>query len=208
MEAVLRSLRNMTVPKLSQVHSGVGVNIVLKEHQRTGKITTGQVADILTRGDHPRGIKVRLRSGHIGRVQSLSSVHFQGQRNEQCSTSPSRPSSRDSDQNLQPNPLHSSRLPAARADSTRYSISTDRGRLSIQSVYREDAVPTDSRSLADYIKAPRKAAPPKPFATDTDTTLQSQMTTEFPSLDSALIAAILADYPGEAEARDVLQSLS
>ena len=29
------------------------------------------VQDVLTRGDHPRGIKVRLRDGRVGRVQRL-----------------------------------------------------------------------------------------------------------------------------------------
>jgi hypothetical protein len=29
------------------------------------------VVDLLTRGDHPRGVKVRLRDGRVGRVQKL-----------------------------------------------------------------------------------------------------------------------------------------
>ena len=31
----------------------------------------GIVGELLTRGDHPRGIKVRLRDGRVGRVQGL-----------------------------------------------------------------------------------------------------------------------------------------
>lgn len=63
----------MAVPRMTEIRPGIHVNIVLKADQRTGKLTGGQVSDILTRGDHPRGIKVRLTDGQIGRVQSLSS---------------------------------------------------------------------------------------------------------------------------------------
>ncbi len=51
---------------------GVEVLIVLKRDQRTGKLTRGKVKDILTRSkNHPRGIKVRLEDGRIGRVQEI-----------------------------------------------------------------------------------------------------------------------------------------
>ncbi|SDG62686.1 YwbE family protein [Desulfosporosinus hippei] len=56
----------------SNIHSGITVNIVLKEDQRTGKRTRGIVKDILTNSQkHPRGIKVRLEDGQIGRVQEI-----------------------------------------------------------------------------------------------------------------------------------------
>jgi uncharacterized repeat protein (TIGR03833 family) len=66
-------LNTMAVPRMTEIRPGIHVNIVLKADQRTGKLTRGQVSDILTRGDHPRGIKVRLTDGQIGRVQSLFS---------------------------------------------------------------------------------------------------------------------------------------
>lgn len=45
---------------------------MLKEDQRTGKLTEGVVRDILTKGStHPHGIKVRLESGLVGRVKSV-----------------------------------------------------------------------------------------------------------------------------------------
>ena len=51
---------------------GVELLIVLKRDQRTGKLTRGIVKDILTRSrKHPRGIKVRLEDGRIGRVQEI-----------------------------------------------------------------------------------------------------------------------------------------
>lgn len=51
---------------------GSKVAIVQKQHQRTGQLTEGIVKDILTSSAiHPRGIKVRLVSGIIGRVQQI-----------------------------------------------------------------------------------------------------------------------------------------
>ena len=61
------------VPTVTQVTPGASVNIVLKKDQPTGRQVTGTVKDLLTRGDHHRGIKVRLTDGRIGRVQSLAS---------------------------------------------------------------------------------------------------------------------------------------
>ncbi|RFU76590.1 hypothetical protein TARUN_5676 [Trichoderma arundinaceum] len=60
-----------TVPTSRQVVSGAAVFIILKEDQPTGRETQGIVQDVLTSGDHPRGIKVRLRGGQIGRVQRV-----------------------------------------------------------------------------------------------------------------------------------------
>lgn len=63
---------HQTVPRTTQVVPGAPVNIVLKADQRTGRQVSGLVRDVLTRGDHPRGIKVRLADGRIGRVQSMA----------------------------------------------------------------------------------------------------------------------------------------
>jgi len=54
------------------VRVGDTVEIVEKQNQRSGKRTTGVVADLLTSSPfHPHGIKVRLRSGAVGRVQAI-----------------------------------------------------------------------------------------------------------------------------------------
>ena len=54
------------------IHIGANVSIVEKHNQRTGELTTGIVKTILTNSSsHPHGIKVRLESGQIGRVQSI-----------------------------------------------------------------------------------------------------------------------------------------
>ncbi len=54
------------------IKAGVEVDIVLKQDQASGKLTRGIVADILTNSQfHPHGIKVRLESGEVGRVQEI-----------------------------------------------------------------------------------------------------------------------------------------
>lgn len=59
-------------PLRRDITPGTAVKIVQKHHQRSGELTEGIVKDILTRSpSHPHGIKVRLRSGEVGRVQEL-----------------------------------------------------------------------------------------------------------------------------------------
>jgi len=58
------------------IKPGLQVNIVLKKDQRTGKLTGGIVKDVLTKSPkHSRGIKVRLESGEIGRVQEIKDIN-------------------------------------------------------------------------------------------------------------------------------------
>jgi uncharacterized repeat protein (TIGR03833 family) len=57
----------------SLIKPGLKVSIVLKQDQRTGKLTEGIVKDILTNSaTHPHGIKVRLIDGKVGRVKAIS----------------------------------------------------------------------------------------------------------------------------------------
>lgn len=54
------------------IKPGLTVDIVLKQDQREGKRTRGIVKDILTSSaKHPHGIKVRLETGEVGRVQEI-----------------------------------------------------------------------------------------------------------------------------------------
>lgn len=58
--------------KRSDIKPGVAVKIVQKQHQRSGQLTDGIVKDLLTKSPtHPHGIKVRLESGIVGRVQEI-----------------------------------------------------------------------------------------------------------------------------------------
>ncbi|TKI87594.1 YwbE family protein [Bacillus mycoides] len=62
----------MNGQKRSNISSGLEVDLVLKQDQRTGKLTRGIVKDILTNSpSHPHGIKVRLQDGQVGRVQNI-----------------------------------------------------------------------------------------------------------------------------------------
>ena len=59
-----QSRKNITV--------GCEVEIVQKNHQRTGELTSGFVQRILTKSpQHTHGIKVMLETGEVGRVKSV-----------------------------------------------------------------------------------------------------------------------------------------
>ena len=55
-----------------EIRPGLRVDIVLKQDQRTGRLTRGVVKDVLTKSSyHPHGIKVRLETGEVGRVKEV-----------------------------------------------------------------------------------------------------------------------------------------
>ena len=55
-----------------EIEIGLEVEIVLKKDQKTGTLTRGVVAKILTNSSsHPHGIKVLLEDGQVGRVQKI-----------------------------------------------------------------------------------------------------------------------------------------
>jgi uncharacterized repeat protein (TIGR03833 family) len=69
----------MPVTKRTDLKPGMKVQIVEKQHQRTGLITEGVVMRILTKSfTHPHGIKVMLSDGRVGRVQAVLLVLCQG----------------------------------------------------------------------------------------------------------------------------------
>jgi uncharacterized repeat protein (TIGR03833 family) len=56
----------------ANIKSGTKVKIVLKQDQRSGKLTEGIVDRLLTNSPtHPHGIKVKLVSGDVGRVKEI-----------------------------------------------------------------------------------------------------------------------------------------
>ncbi|HWQ49256.1 MAG TPA: YwbE family protein [Methanosarcina sp.] len=56
----------------ANIKEGISVGIVLKQDQKTGKITQGVVKRILTNSStHPHGIKVQLTDGQVGRVKEI-----------------------------------------------------------------------------------------------------------------------------------------
>jgi uncharacterized repeat protein (TIGR03833 family) len=168
----------MAVPRMTEIRPGINVNIVLRADQRTGKLTSGQVSDILTRGDRPRRIKVRLINGLIGRVQSL------------CS-----PSSSES-ANAEP-VVQSTQGTAPRARNIQ-----DDYRLG-----PEPAAASSLLCYVRAPKRRKRKGGGVEKAVD-DMTPQLQLEGEFPKLDSALIAAILSDHEFDlSSARATLSSL-
>lgn len=58
--------------KRTDIRLGSQVKIVKKENQRSGTLTEGIVASILTSSEeHPHGIKVKLQDGSVGRVKVI-----------------------------------------------------------------------------------------------------------------------------------------
>jgi len=57
----------MNGTKRENIKQGAQVRVVIKQDQRSGKLTEGVVKDILTNSPtHPHGIKVRLEGGIVG----------------------------------------------------------------------------------------------------------------------------------------------
>lgn len=54
------------------IQIGSEVEVVQKNHQRSGELTNGFVKRILTKSpSHPHGIKVMLEDGTVGRVKKV-----------------------------------------------------------------------------------------------------------------------------------------
>jgi uncharacterized repeat protein (TIGR03833 family) len=54
----------------NNIKIGAEVEIIQKNHQRSGELTAGIVKRILTNSsNHPHGIKVMLVTGEVGRVK-------------------------------------------------------------------------------------------------------------------------------------------
>ncbi|PLX28616.1 hypothetical protein C0581_01785 [Candidatus Parcubacteria bacterium] len=62
----------MNGTKRANIKPGIHVAITLKKDQGTDRLLDGVVKDILTSSpNHHRGIKVRLVTGEVGRVQII-----------------------------------------------------------------------------------------------------------------------------------------
>ena len=56
----------------TNIRPGIEVQVVMKQDQRSGKLTSGEVERLLTKSNyHPHGIKVQLTSGEVGRVKKI-----------------------------------------------------------------------------------------------------------------------------------------
>ncbi|MEJ6681151.1 MAG: YwbE family protein [Flavobacteriales bacterium] len=62
----------MSGTERKNIDLGLEVEIVQKNHQRSGELTKGHVMKILTKSPkHPHGIKVMLDTGVVGRVKNI-----------------------------------------------------------------------------------------------------------------------------------------
>ena len=62
----------MSGTQRNKLKTGLNVSVVQKQHQRSGELTRGDIARILTNSpNHPHGIKVKLESGIVGRVKII-----------------------------------------------------------------------------------------------------------------------------------------
>ena len=62
----------MTGTRREDIKPGVAVMVELTEDKRSGRLTGGRVAEVLTTAPiHPHGIKVKLDSGKVGRVKQI-----------------------------------------------------------------------------------------------------------------------------------------
>ena len=133
--------------------------------------------------------------------------------------------------------MQSLSVPSERSTSSIVSVNTPTGRLSSDTYHTEPGLsqsyvraegssghgasyaadvvrgqhptPLESCSLADYIRNPVSPLPASASDNEVEEpAIQARMEAEFPKLDSALIAAILADYSDYAEAKSVLSTLS
>lgn len=187
----------MSVPPASQLRPGMSVSIVLKADQPTGKLTPGVISDILTRGNHPRGVKVRLTTGQIGRVQSIGTG---------SAAAEARSFSQEAEGHASDVQIGRHRRPRG-------------NRRVAQAAATEGEMPSsEGLSLLDYVRTPSsraRAANARIQDQVLDTIadperisdVQKQLQAEFPNLDSALVAAILSDYTDTNEARAILRSL-
>ncbi|SFE02479.1 conserved hypothetical protein [Lentibacillus persicus] len=63
----------MSGTRRENIKIGQKVQVVRKQDQRTGKLTEGVVARLLTNSaTHPHGIKVKLEDGTVGRVKEIA----------------------------------------------------------------------------------------------------------------------------------------
>lgn len=66
----------MPITNHDQIQIGTLVQVVQKQDQRSGKLTQGIVSRILTNShNYPRGIKVMLEGGIVGRVMVINPIN-------------------------------------------------------------------------------------------------------------------------------------
>jgi uncharacterized repeat protein (TIGR03833 family) len=216
----------MSVPSYSQISRGMEVSIILKEDQPTGRQVQGIVEDVLTQHDHPRGVKVLLMDGRVGRVQEVlnsgytSATPFSSQQHDTAVPDPqnwqahtSYPSGHTfshtqhsavpDPQSLQAHTTFPSGYVSARTAQQQPPY-TDSRPTTIGAFDDSPNVPPEERSeQMEYLQSYENSKP-----TTEDDTNQATLQREFPNIDSSLIAAIYGDSKSLSTTREMLQELN
>ncbi|CCG82896.1 protein of unknown function [Taphrina deformans PYCC 5710] len=201
------------VPSHASIHRGSLVSIVLKADQGTGRQVTGQVSDLLTRGNHPRGVKVRLLDGRVGRVQSLvmpsDAFNTTGQGQGQ-GRGYSSGGGGGGGYGQVPAPYTGGYDPRPpQQDSSSWSAQTQTG-YGGQDGFRGHGNegerfidPSERSEQVEYLQSYEDARPPTQEERD-----RATLQRDFPSLDGSLVAAIYTDNEGNLSAcRELLQAI-
>jgi len=65
----------VTGTRRDDIRPGITVMVELSEDKRSGRLTGGRVAEVLTTAPiHPHGIKVKLENGQVGRVKQIITI--------------------------------------------------------------------------------------------------------------------------------------
>jgi len=217
----------MPVTSYNSLKPGQFVSIVLKADQRTGKQVQGTVAQLLTRHNHPRGIKVKLSDGRVGRVQQIlpqssNQVHTSTSRNMSSNNPWADAPSQGSPHNAQQQPQQNqgqrfypnyNQSPGDQPQQNQYQqhqggYSAPQGPPPSQGVRRSAteqllAQEGDRAAQVEHMQQYEANAPQSE-----DDRNQAELQKQFPTIDSSLIAAIYNERkPDMAEIRELLQEL-
>lgn len=211
----------MPVTQYNQVKPGQIVSIVLKADQRTGRQVQGTVSQLLTRHNHPRGIKVKLTDGRVGRVQKIGGNMSNSNTNPWAdATSQGNPYASSDQQQSGLNQTYFANDSSNQHQQTSYGHIPNQG--SQQQGYSAPQGPPPSqgvrRSDTDQLLAQQSDAGAQVETmqqyesharqTDDDRN-QADLQKQFPNIDSSLIAAIYNERkPDMAEVRELLQELN
>jgi len=215
---------SMPISQHSQIKPGLLVSIVLKADQASGRQVRGTVSQLLTRHNHPRGIKVKLTDGRVGRVQQiLSQSQPRGHQTRAMAsnnnpwadaasqgntfTSPTSQTNQGSAQSYyQSNPSQpqsNSQYPQQQNQQSQQPHAPTQG-IRRSDTERLLAQQNDQAEQVEYMQQYEASAPQSE-----DDRNQAQLQKEFPNIDGSLIAAIYNERTGNLpEVREMLQELN
>lgn len=199
-----------SVPSHASIQRGSHVSIVLKADQSTGRQVQGIVADLLTRGNHPRGVKVLLSDGRVGRVQALMASdghHTSSDSTGGGHTRQEAPQGGYGGQQQQQQPIWSSPPIPRQSPRSGYPPQTH------SSSTTQPLRPADASSLLDAEDGTAQRETMESYENARPATKEEEdraaLGREFPSVDGSLVAALYLDCEGDVSGtREMLQAVS